>query len=351
MASVQNCAVVSTRRRPSSYIAEKKSVNILTVGGQLKPREQAALEKLPSGAEMIARGSTLSDFSNLSEEDWNNIEVIVVAGHAAKSVEDVVIKAKGLKWIHTLSAGVNNLTAPEIQSLDIPITNSKGVFSHSLAEYALFACNYFAKNCPRLLESKNLKKWDVFEVEELRDCTMGIIGLGDIGFSTAKIAKAFGMNIIGVRRNLELTPEEKLVVDQVYTPNEITKVMGMSDYIVAALPLTERTSKLIDSTCIEAMQSHAVFINIGRGPTVDEEALIKALQNKKIRGAALDVFEVEPLPQTSPLYELENVLISSHNADKTSHFILDSVARFTSLLEDYINGEELGSIVNIKEGY
>eukprot|EP00210_Caulerpa_lentillifera_P007863 g7504.t2 len=260
---------------PVEDMQTKRRVGVLLFGKKFTENDDAFLNEMPPEAKIVSSGKQLEDFSHLTERDWADIEVIVTVTSDASGIENVLRRAKGVKWIHSLSAGVSHLILEEVRALNIPVTNGKGHSSRSLAEYALFACNYFAKNCFQLLESKGLNKWNAFKMEVLYGRTMGIIGFGDIGFSTAKIAKAFGMNIIGVRQNLELTEEEKFVVDQIYTPNEITKVMGMSDYIVAALPLTERTSKLIDSTCIEAMQSHAVFINIGRGPTVDEEALIK----------------------------------------------------------------------------
>lgn len=128
-----------------------------------------------------------------------------------------VPKAPNLKWIHTLTAGVNQLAIPEVISRNLPITNAKGVYSHSLAEYALFACNYFAKNLPKLQKIKEEKRWEQFPVEELRNRTMGIIGLGDIGFSTARIAKAFKMNIIGVRRNPTIKPDEKDIIVSLFS--------------------------------------------------------------------------------------------------------------------------------------
>ena len=121
-------------------------------------------------------------------------------------------KARNLKWFHTHTAGINHLVIPAILESEIAVTNAKGVYSHSLAEYAMFACSYFAKNLPRLLRSKAEKKWDEFAVEELRGRTMGVVGLGDIGLSTAKMAKAFGMNVIGVRRTTTLSDAERSIV-------------------------------------------------------------------------------------------------------------------------------------------
>eukprot|EP00210_Caulerpa_lentillifera_P001044 g1007.t1 len=336
--------------RNIEFVKSKKPVNILLYGRYLQRNEKSILNQLPPEAKILYSGKSPEDFSHLTETQWDGVEVIV-ASSRSYLLQNILTKTKRVRWIYCTSAGINHLPVEQIKSMNIPITNGKGAYSHSVAEFSLFACNYFAKNCARLMTAKKEKKWDQFEVEELRGHTMAIIGLGDIGFCTAKIAKAFGMKIIGVRRNLSLNEEEKLIIDEIYSPEDTARVMGFSDYIVAALPLTPKTTGMIDSTCIKAMQPHAVFINVGRGETVDEAALIEALQHNKIRGAGLDVFAVEPLPETSPFYDLENVLISSHTSWKVKLAVEKTYSVFARHLRKYINGEYLDNVVDLDEGY
>eukprot|EP00210_Caulerpa_lentillifera_P003427 g3270.t1 len=343
--------LVSNYRRPIEFVKSNRPVNILLYGRHLQPHEKPILDLFPPKVKIVYSGSSLEEFSHLTETQWNDVEVIVSITRKVVGLENILAKAKQVRWIHCTTAGINHLPVKEIKALNIPITNGKGAYSHSVAEFSLFACNYFAKNCARLMTAKKAKKWDQFEVEELRGHTMAIIGLGDIGFCTAKIAKAFGMKIIGIRRNLSLTQEEKLTIDEIYGPEDTAKVMGISDYIVAALPLTSKTTGMIDSTCIKAMQPHAVFINVGRGETVDEAALIEALQHNKIRGAGLDVFTVEPLPETSPFYDLENVLLTFHNSWKVKLAVKNTFSVFIRHLRKYMNGEDLDNVVNLDEGY
>eukprot|EP00210_Caulerpa_lentillifera_P003429 g3272.t1 len=349
--AVDTYANVLRNRRPIEFVKSKRPVKIILYGDYLKPYENSVVELFPSGAKIVYSGKSPEDFSSLTETDWAEIEVIMTITLVVVGLENILAKAKQVRWIHSATAGINHLPVKEIKALNIPITNNKGAYSHSLAEFSLFACNYFAKNCARLMTAKKAKKWEQFEVEELRGRTMAIIGLGDIGFCTAKIAKAFGMKIIGIRRNLSLNEQEKLTIDEIYGPENTAKVMGISNYIVAALPLTPKTTGMIDSTCIKAMQPHAVFINVGRGETVDEAALIEALQHNKIRGAGLDVFIVEPLPKTSPFYGLENVLLTFHNSCNTKAALRNTFSVCAKLLKNYMIGECLDNVVDLDEGY
>lgn len=182
----------------------------------------------------------------------------------------------------------------------------------------MMACSYFAKDLPRLMKNKKNKVWDDYDIEELRGKTMGIVGYGDIGRACAKMASVYGMRIVALRRHPYLSRGDS-VCNVVYGRDKesLNQLMAESDYIVCSAPSTIETRGMVSAEAFENIKKNAVFINLGRGPVVDEAALIRSLESGRLKGAALDVFSQEPLPPDNKLWELENVLISPHNMDKT----------------------------------
>lgn len=330
-------------------------VNLLVLSGQNAP-ELKELEQLPPQVKVVAVGRTLEDFAGLKDQDWEGVEALLKAGiqeHVATKdhLKAVWPKLQNLRWMHNTNAGVETVLFPELVQSDVVLTNAKGNYSHSLAEYALTSCLWFAKELPRLRAQQKQHKWEPFCVEELRGKTMGVIGYGDIGQAAAELARAFKMNIIALRRRTELSAKEQQQHLQVYPPDKINNLMAASDYIVAALPYTPATDKLINREALQHMRPNGVFVNIGRGTTVDEEALVEVLQQGKIKGAALDVTAVEPLPEDSPLWDLDNVLISPHCADRTTTFQVEAVQQFVKMAKLYAEGQELPNVVDKHAGY
>lgn len=330
---------------------------LLVVSGTNSP-ELAVLKDLPPEVEIVGVGKTPEDLAHLTPEQWASINVLLNCGvlqNAASKVQIQVLwnKLPGLKWMHSASAGLDHLLFPELVNSPIPLTNAKGVYSNSLAEYTLFVCNYFAKDLPRLRENQKNKKWDSYEVEELRGKTFGVIGYGDIGQACARLARAYRMRVVALRRRPELTAAEvqEGVLDKLYTPDQLNELMSVCDYVVAATPYTPETDKMVNASAIAAMKPNAVFINVGRGKCVDEQALIQALQEKRIRGAGLDVFATEPLPVDNPLWHLENVLVSPHCADRTKEFQFESLQVFVDNLKLFVSGQDLKNVVDKEKGY
>ncbi|CAD7695379.1 unnamed protein product, partial [Ostreobium quekettii] len=340
--------------REARHAASGKTVNLIVMAPKDAPHLDS-LKTLPACFRIVGIGCTVAELSNL-ECKWESVDVMLVYALWLAFVNDikaVFSKASNLKWLHVATTGVDHLMAPEIVDSDVIITNAQGSFSHSLAEWTLAACNWFAKDLPRMRASQKMKKFDPFEVEELRGRVMGIVGLGDIGCAAARLARAFKMGVVGMRRNARLSAEEQQegLVDKIYPPEEICSMMSACDYVVVALPMTSRTDKLVSKAAIQAMKPNGVLVNVGRGKTVDEQALIEALQNKAIRGAALDVFEKEPLPEDSPLYDLDNVLLSAHSAFKTRTFRRDALQSFLDAAERYASGQALRHVVDKDAGY
>lgn len=292
--------------------------------------ENAALHQqpLPEGAELLAVGTSLSDF-NLEQLRQQQPNVVFVSyGGAREPLAELLSALPSIQWVHARSAGIDFIASPTLaHEWKGTLTNAKGQFSSTLAEYTLLACSYFAKDIPRLMRNKGAKVWDRYIVEELRGKTLGIVGFGDIGRAAAKLAKVYGMRIVALRRH----PQPDPLADDVYPSDtaSLNRLFAESDYILCAAPLTPETRGLIGAAQFaSAKKSSAVFINVGRGPIVDEAALIEALQSNRLRGAALDVFAQEPLPESSPLWELDNVLLSPHNMDQTATFMHEATAFF-----------------------
>jgi phosphoglycerate dehydrogenase-like enzyme len=258
--------------------------------------------------------------------------------------------ARQAKWIHSLWTGVDNVLCPEILASPLPLTNGRGVFRRPLAEWSIGAMLYFAYNMRRMVRQQQAGVWEVFTTEEIQGKTLGIVGYGGIGSTAAELARPFGMRIVALRRRPELFKQDPLV-DASFAPAQINELMAASDYVLLAAPLTEETRGMIGAPQIAAMKPTGVLINVGRGAVVDEPALVQALETGKIRGAALDVFAVEPLPSAHPFSKMENVLLSPHTADHVQDFIHLAVESFLENLRRFRANEPLLNLVDKHAGY
>lgn len=254
-----------------------------------------------------------------------------------------------LQWIHSLSAGVENQLFPELISSDIPLTNARGVYKESLGEFVLAAILFFAKDLRRMLRNQERRKWDPFDVEVIDGRILGIIGYGEIGRAAARRAKALGMQTAALRRRKIPAMEE--APDLQFDSNALLELVAASDYLLVAAPLTADTRGLIGDAELRRMKASAVLINVGRGPVVNELALVNALKEKRIRGAALDVFETEPLPPDHVFWELDNVLLSPHCADHVEGWLEQSTEFFVQNFERFRRGEPLLNVVDKRAGY
>ena len=305
----------------------------------------ALLDRLP-GSTRIVVGDNADMFRDAAPEAH-----VLMNGMMPRALfHDVFVQCRSLEWVHSLSAGLENSLFPELVASPLPMTNSRGVFARSLAEWVIAGCLYFDKSFARLAVQKAAREFTPFDVEELHGKTMGIVGHGRIGQLTAERARAFGMKIIALRRRPELSHGDPLI-DAAYTPDRLLELMAESDFVVCAAPHTPDTTGLIGAAAIAAMKPSAVFINVGRGAVVDEQALIVALQQKKIRGAALDVFTTEPLPKESPFWDLDNVLISPHSADHTATWLNDAMELFIENFDRFAAGQPLKNVVDKSAGY
>lgn len=255
----------------------------------------------------------------------------------------------GVGWVHSRSAGLDTVLFPELIASPVPLTNGSGVFSQSLGEFALAMVLYFAKDFPRMLRNQAAHRWQQFDVDEIAGQTAGIVGYGDIGRAVARRLHAMGMRVLALKRHAPAGGDP--LVEQFFNPNELHDLLGRSDYVIVSAPLTPETRHMVSDAAFAAMKPGAVVINVGRGPVIDQQALIAALNQKKIRGAGLDVFEHEPLPPDDPLWSVENVFISPHTADHTRDWLDQAMRFFLRQYDHFRSGEPLENIVDKQLGY
>jgi phosphoglycerate dehydrogenase-like enzyme len=277
-------------------------------------------------------------------------EVVVLLSHTGPWLEQNWEDAKKLRWVQAASTGVDDVLFPRLRESSVLLTNSRGAYAQPLAEFVLFCVLFFAKSFPAMERNRRERRWESYPVEEVAGQTMGIVGLGATGSATARLATATGMRVIAVRR-LPNSAQSPAAVDRLLPPEELGALLQEADYVVNALPLTSQTRGLFHEARFRAMRSGAIFINVGRGGTVREQALLQALRQGWIRGAGLDVFETEPLPPESEFWALPNVIVSPHCADLTAaallrvaDLVLDNVRRFVS-------GRPLRNLVDKQAGY
>ncbi len=263
--------------------------------------------------------------------------------------------AKKLRWIHSPAAAVHQLIVPELVNSDIVLTNAREVHGPVVAEHVIALIFALAKKIPdaaRLQEKHEWgqqRMWDERpRVREVAGATVGLVGLGSIGRAVARSAKAQGMRVVTVREHPEKGSED---ADAVFGPAQIDEVFRQADHIVLAVPVTDSTKGIANAGRLALMKPDACLINVGRGPLVDEAALATALREKKIGGAALDVFPKEPLAADSPLWDLPRLLITPHTAALTDKLWERHYALFSENLRRYLAGEPLLGMVDKRKGY
>jgi phosphoglycerate dehydrogenase-like enzyme len=293
----------------------------------------------------VVKGEHPADFVGSERPD-----AILVCSAGRALLEPVWPMSAGVRWVHSRWAGIENLLFPALVESDALVTNGRGSFAESLAEFVMGALLFFAKDLRRMRRSQSEGRWDPFDPEWLRGKTLGIVGYGEIGRATARLAKAFGMRVIGARRHPERSAGDPLL-DEALPDGRRLELLQRSDYVLVCTPLTPETRGLVGAAEIAALKPSAVLVNVGRGPCVDEAALLQALEAGRIRGAALDVFEQEPLPSGHPFYGLDNVLLSPHCADHVPGWLDDATALFLENLELFRRGAPLKNVVDKRAGY
>jgi len=276
-------------------------------------------------------------------------EVEIAAGFVSG---DLILEAPKLRWYQQWAAGADWLLRyPEAAEREFVLTNVSGISAIPMSEHILGMLLAFARDLPESCRAQVRPEWLVERHEvafELAGKTMLLIGVGAVGKQTARTAAAMGMRVLGVRRNPTLSVS---VVEKMVGPDCLLDILPEADFVVMTVPLTQQTKGLIGRKELKRMKRTGYLVNVGRGGTVDERALAEALREKWIAGAALDVFEEEPLPEASPLWELDNVIITAHYAGSTPHYHESAMAIFLDNLQRYQAGEPLHNVVDKRLGY
>jgi len=264
--------------------------------------------------------------------------------------------ARKLRWIHSPAAAVHQLIFPELVNSEVILTNAREAHGPVVAEHVMALIFALAKCLPQAVRFQQKHIWGQELMwrgrprpRELAGATLGLVGLGSIGRAVARHASSLGMRVIAMRENPGKESPEG--VQQVFASSQLDEVLSQSDYVVLAVPVTASTVGLMGASRLAKMKPDACLINVGRGPLVDEAALIQALRERTIGGAALDVFEEEPLPTDSPLWSLENLLITPHTAGLTEKLWERHYQLISENLRRYLKGEPLLSVVDKKRGY
>jgi phosphoglycerate dehydrogenase-like enzyme len=318
-----------------------QSQSVLVLANPTEP-QLAMLAALPDETS-ITVGDSVEAFVRAAP----GASVILNWSKGGELLERVFTMAPQVQWVHTRSAGLDGLLFPTLVESPAVLTNGRGVFSESLGEFAIGAALFFAKGFRRMVRSQEAGVWDQFDVTWLAGSTMGIVGFGDIGHACARRARGLGMKVLALRRN----PAPDADADEVLGPERKHELLARADYLVLSAPLTPETDGMVGAAELSAMKPGAVLINVGRGPVVREAALVDALRRKQIRGAALDVFDREPLPDGHPYYALDNLLLSPHCADHTSDWLERAMALFLDNFDRFGRGVPLANVVDKRRGY
>ena len=308
-----------------------------------------------------ARIVTLS-VEGLADEPVDDVEALLHGWLSADAFDRLLARAPRLAWVHSASAGVERALTPAARERGIVITNARGVFSRPIAEYVMMMILAVRRKLPGLLELQRERTWQPLEGGELRDVTVGIVGLGSIGRAVGALATAFGCRVIATRRRPdapasagdgehdELSFGESML-ERVGGPETLPALLAESDFVVLAAPLTSETENMIDAETLAAMKPGAWLINVARGRLVDERALLRALRDGPMGGAILDTFRDEPLQPTSPFYDLPNVIVTPHTSWSSSRVLDRSVELFCENLRRFATGEPLLNVVDPRQGY
>lgn len=310
--------------RPPRYAADHTGSPI-----ERTPEQEAEWQRL------LAEADILFDFDQTHREDLPDL-------------------APQVRWIQATSAGIGQFVKRmgyDARMPDTVFTTASGVHAEPLAEFCVMAMLIFSKGLLRMLHNQERRHWERYAGTDLVDRTLVIVGLGTIGRKVARMGRALGMTVVGIKRHTDGVDPASLNVHELYPPPELLSVLHRAEFLVLITPHTTETEKLIGTRELAALPQGAVLINIARGPVVDEAALIEALRAGDLGGAALDVFEEEPLPPESPLWDLPNVLVSPHSGSTSDRENGRLTNLFCENLRRYLRGEGLLNLLDTKRLY
>jgi phosphoglycerate dehydrogenase-like enzyme len=305
----------------------------------------------------------------LADGPLDDVEVMLRGWLSSDAFDRLLARAPHMAWVHSATSGVERALTPASRERGLIVTNARGVFSRPIAEYVMMMILGVSRRLPQLLELQRERTWQPLEGAELRDVTVGIVGLGSIGRAVGALATAFGCRVVAVRRRPGsadgaggdgaggTTADEgdrtfgEVMLDRVGGPETLPELLGESDFIVLAAPLTPETEDMINAETLAMVKPGAWLINVARGRLIDERALLRALRDGPLGGAVLDTFRDEPLPPMSSFYDLPNVIVTPHTAWSSGRVLDRSVELFCDNLRRFAKGEPLLNVVDPAAGY
>ena len=265
---------------------------------------------------------------------------------------NLLARSPKLKWVQLVSAGIDRAIAGTgLLESDVMVTNASGIHATPIGEYVLGTMLMFAKKMPLAFANQQKRQWQRFTPSELKGKTVGVIGLGNIGREVARLARAFGMQVLATRRSAVKQELSVMGVDRMYPARDLLEMLGECDFVVLSLPLTRETTAIIGERELRAMKPSAFLVNISRGGIIDEPVLIQALKEGWIAGAGLDVFVQEPLPPESELWDLPNAILTPHIAGGSEIYNLRVIELFCENLRRYLDGQPLLNVVDKDKEY
>lgn len=313
----------------------KPAITVLTAPG----------ERLPSRLDALDDKATLQHAcsTNALEKYLPDSDILLVTDFRTHVLQQAWPDKTSLQWIHATSAGVDAILFPQVVQSDIIVTNARGLFDAAIAEYVLGAILAFAKDTRGNIELQQQRRWQHRDTERVAGKRLLVIGAGSIGHAIARLCKAAGMRTEGIARS---SREGDAAFGAIHATNALHDRLPEADYVVIAAPLTATTKGLFNAQAFAAMPSHARLINVGRGPIVQTDALVAALESRTIAGAALDVFEQEPLPENHPLWRASSVLMSAHMAGDFIGWRDALIDQFLQNFDHWQSGLDLFNIID-----
>ena len=326
----------------------------------LQPAQRTAITQAVAGVDLQDRQCRTND--EVAEFVATGCDVLLTF----RVPEGLTKLAPGLKWIQLLSAGADH-ALPRLKGTAFAVTTASGIHATPIAEYTLGSMLAYAHRIHLAIRAQTRREWIrsgtfMGVVDDIRGQTLGIIGYGSIGRETARLAAAFGMKVLALKRNPSdradsgwcpagLGDPEGKIPARIFGPDDREAILRESDFVSVTLPLTGHTRKFIGEREFNAMKPNAYLVNIGRGEVIDERAMTAALSAKKIAGAGLDVFEHEPLESTSPLWDLENVILTPHMSGANRSYMERACELFADNLQRFATGRPLLNVVDPNLGY
>jgi len=280
-------------------------------------------------------------------------EVVVTGG----LTDDEIARATRLRWLSSVAAGLDEIATPALLARGVVITNASGVHGPNIAEHVLAMILMFTRGLPALFRAQLARRWERNQTSrsegpgELTGKTLLIVGLGRIGEAIAARARPFGVRVVAVKHDPSKRHDAGVAVDELLGMDALDEALGRADHVCVTVPLTPATHHLMDARRIARLRADAFLYNISRGAVIDEAALVDALRAGKLGGAGLDVFEEEPLPGTSPLWDLDNVILTPHVAGLTPLYYQRTAALFADNLDRFLSGRLLDNSFDPARGY